>query len=123
GAAGTAADAPLDLRAELQDLSFAGHQLDDLDLRASGSTGNHIVAAAASLPLAARMTLAAHGGWADGRWEGRVRELGLEQNVAGRWTLTEEAPLRLAAGVGMFGPSCLAHDATRVCAEVALTGD
>lgn len=65
---------------------------------------------------------AADGALADGRWQGTVARLDVDQPALGPWRLADPAPLRLGAGTVALETSCLAQGRTRLCAELRLEG-
>jgi translocation and assembly module TamB len=122
GVAGDAPDAPLDLRVEVAGAARGPVRIDKLLVAASGTTAAHRV----TLDFDGRewrAHAAATGALAERVWRGSLAEAVFDENLLGRWQLTEPAAVTLGSNEAALGTTCLEHPSGgRWCAALDVRG-
>ncbi|MEM9055878.1 MAG: hypothetical protein AAGD86_00290, partial [Pseudomonadota bacterium] len=97
-------------------LQVAGRPLGQLDASIDGRADDHAVSLRLSGSDGAVATQA-RGAWADARWQGAVTDVTVEPAATPTWTLTQPAPLALAADDASLAPLCLANSDEKACID------
>jgi translocation and assembly module TamB len=118
---GTDAASPLELRLRASGLLDGGAAVDALEIDAEGTLLAHRVTATARSAEWTGRAVAA-GTFKDAAWQGRIERLDLSPAGAGPWTLAAPADLRVGRTRAQLSSSCLAQNASRVCAALDLAG-
>lgn len=91
--------------------------LESARLQGQGSAAHHSISWAVSAPQGT-LSGAATGTLTDMRaWEGTLRELGLDNPLAGAWALEHPVGVAASPEAIRLAPACLVSDAGRLCAD------
>jgi len=122
GEVGLDAEAPWQLEAEGAGIAVGAIDADRVQARIGGTTSAHRVQVDVTAPEW-QASMAASGGLADDGWRGTVEALDFDENLLGRWSLTEPASAAFGAHRINVATSCLAHPSGgRWCAALDLEG-
>jgi translocation and assembly module TamB len=103
------------------DLAWSGYTSDALHVVVAGSLDEHLVRAEAR-SKDGNIEFDANGAYADGNWAGVINALSLENTLAGKWSMHDEAELSVGKRGFSLSRACLLRttDSGKACAAASL---